>query len=188
MKKRKVRQCPDKPGSVSPRAESFVIYLICKSPCSSSVLPSIVAFREASGRQPYHDDGIRELAASRRHSLDGHPPAGGLLHHLLTLAHADFPGIVPDSIRRGRLFSSAFTCRHQQLPFSEVERLMLPGLSSRATFMAPATSRGTVLQYHYNIYVSNRVSYIISAAKLIKTFIKQGYYHSILHVFAFTAI
>ena len=153
MKKRKVRQCPDKPGSVSPRAESFVIYLICKSPCSSSVLPSIVAFREASGRQPYHDDGIRELAASRRHSLDGHPPAGGLLHHLLTLAHADFPGIVPDSIRRGRLFSSAFTCRHQQLPFSEVERLMLPGLSSRATFMAPATSRGTVLQYHYNIYI-----------------------------------
>ena len=63
----KVRQCPDKPGSVSSQdRRSSIIYLHCKSPCNSSVLPSVVD--KSSGGQPC-DDGLHELAASRRHGM-----------------------------------------------------------------------------------------------------------------------
>jgi len=64
---------------------------------------------------------------------DSHLPAGSLLHYLLTLTHNECR----------RLFSSAISYRHRQLPFSEVERPALPGLSSR-TCMMPAADRGTV--------------------------------------------
>ena len=58
----------------------------------------------------------------QRAQLDSHLPTGGLLHHLLTLAkHKTW----------WRSFSSALTCRHRQLLFSEVDCPMLPGLSSR---------------------------------------------------------
>ncbi len=69
-------------------------------------------------------------------------------------------GHPPDSIKHGRLFSSAFTCRRRQLPFSEVERLMLPGLSSRVIIVTPATSRGTALQYLYNMCQALRLTHI----------------------------
>ena len=58
----KGKQCPRKPGSVLRRESgASVIYLRRKSPCGSSVPPSIVAL--ASDGTP-SDDGIRELAAS----------------------------------------------------------------------------------------------------------------------------
>ena len=161
----KVRQSPDKPGSVSPPESG--------EPCHLSNLQVTLqlkrstlhrSLREASGRQPCHDDGIRELAASRRHSPNGHPPAGGLLHHLLTLTGTDCPGAAPGSIRHRRLFSSAYTCCHQQLPVSEVERLMLPGLSSRTA--KRCQRQAGALSYY--------------AAKLIKTFIKRRFSHVFL--------
>ena len=47
------------------------------------------------GREP-SDDGIHELAASSRHSPNGHPMAGGLLHHLLTLTFAGGCFLLPE--------------------------------------------------------------------------------------------
>lgn len=57
----KRKQTPDKPGSVSSRERSPVIYLLRRSPYGSSVLPSIAAY--TSGGQP-SGDGLHELAAS----------------------------------------------------------------------------------------------------------------------------
>ena len=67
-------------------------------------------------------DGTARRSPAARWSLTppSHPcPAG----HANALGRRQFPP--------RRLFSSAYTCCHQQLPFSEVERLVLPGLSSR---------------------------------------------------------
>ncbi len=63
------KQCPCKPGSVSHvfRHAMSVIYLRHELPRGSSILPSIV-YPEALGRTALCDDGIRELAASRRNS------------------------------------------------------------------------------------------------------------------------
>ena len=47
---------------------------------------------------------------------DDHPPAGGLLHHLLTLTRHD----------GGRLFSSALTHCRQQLPVKKWDALRCP--------------------------------------------------------------
>ncbi|WP_337387687.1 hypothetical protein, partial [Prevotella sp.] len=74
---------------------------------------------------------------------DDHPPAGGLLHHLLTLtAH-----------KARRLFSSTDTCRRRQLLFSEVGFPVLPGLSSptpmrgsdRTETLFPTNCKGTAI-------------------------------------------
>jgi len=71
---------------------------------------------------------------------DDHPPAGGLLHHLLTL-----------TMQAWRLFSSADTYCHQQLLLSEVGFPELPGLSSpiqangsdRTGALSPLECKGT---------------------------------------------
>ena len=66
---KKARQSPDKPGSVSFQiGQSSVIYLPYRSPCTFSVLPSIVVPGALRAGYPQHDDGIHELTASRRHS------------------------------------------------------------------------------------------------------------------------
>ena len=68
LKERK--QCSYKPSSVPIPSETIrvpVIYLVPESPLGSSTLPSTAALRQSD--EPPGD----------------HPPAGGLLHHLLTL-------------------------------------------------------------------------------------------------------
>ena len=98
-----------------PQATLPVIYLRLQSPVGSSVPPSIALLGRATLCRWFTRTCSSQLAQP-----DDHPPAGGLLHHLLTL-----------TCRGRRLFSSALTCCHQQLPFSEVGCPMLPGLSSR---------------------------------------------------------
>lgn len=77
------------------------------------------------------NDGIRELAVSRRHSP--------MVTHRLVVSYTAFSPLPYDKesfVRR--LFSSALPCCCQQLLFSEVECPTLPGLSSRIELM-PAT-------------------------------------------------
>ena len=61
-----------------------VICLVPGSPRGSSVLPSIALLGRATLSRWY-----TRTCSSQRTQPDDHPPAGGLLHHLLTLA---FPG------------------------------------------------------------------------------------------------
>jgi len=77
---------------------------------------------------------------------DDHPSAGGLLHHLLTLT--------PQTVRR--LFSSAFTYRRRQLLLSEVERPMLPGLSSRVSKDASGRAGTLLSNYKDNTKEANK--------------------------------
>ena len=64
------KQCLYKPGSVSHapllKHKPSVIYLLRKSPCVSSILPSTVSRRNSDGTPS--DDGIHELAAPRWYS------------------------------------------------------------------------------------------------------------------------
>jgi hypothetical protein len=78
-----------------------------------------------SGGQP-SNDGIRELAASRWHSP--------MITHRLVVSYTTFSPLPMINIVYRRLFSSAISCRHQQLLLSEVECPMLPGLSSCTIF------------------------------------------------------
>ena len=56
-----------------------------------------------------------------------------------------------------RLFSSTSTYRRRQLPFSEVERPVLPGLSSRIARM-PAADRNTAFRLQmYEKYAAPRL-------------------------------
>lgn len=70
------------------------------------------------------------LQPLEEHSPRVAPVAGGLLPHLLTLTAALAPRSRGRTTQR-RLFSSALSRCRQRLPFSEAERSMLPGLSSR---------------------------------------------------------
>ena len=81
MRHKKGKQTPDKPGSVSSK-RSFVIYLLRKSPCASSILPSIAAKLRASNPQAMVYMNLQPPAAR----YNCHQLPGGLLHHLLTLA------------------------------------------------------------------------------------------------------
>ena len=76
-----------------------------------------------SGGQP-SDDGLHELAASRWHG----PP----ITWRPVVSYTTFSPLPSNAWRR--LFSSALSCRRRQLPFSEVERPLLPGLSSRTCY------------------------------------------------------
>ena len=58
-----------------------VIYLICRSPCNSSILPSIVLkLGRAALKQRF-----TWTCSSWTAKQSDHPPAGSLLHYLLTL-------------------------------------------------------------------------------------------------------
>ena len=70
------------------------------------------------------------LQPLEEHSPRVAPVAGGLLPHLLTLTAALAPHSRGRTTQR-RLFSSALSRCRQRLPFSEAERSLLPGLSSR---------------------------------------------------------
>jgi len=90
-----------------------------------------------SGGQP-SDDGLHELAAPRWNSP--------LIAQRLVVSYTTFSPLPFD----GRLFSSSDTSCRQLLPFSEVGRPVLPGLSSRIPSLrifeggwTPATSRAT---------------------------------------------
>lgn len=131
--KKKRTQYPCKPGSVPPQPHGCTtvpaIYLRRKSLYGSSVPPSVVA---SIGRTALRRRFTRTCSLQMAQP-DSHLPAGSLLHYLLTLTYNECR----------RLFSSAISYRHRQLPFSEVECPVLPGLSSR-TCMMPAADRGTV--------------------------------------------
>jgi len=96
------------------------IYLRRTSPSGSSVLPSIVQkLGQATLRRWF-----TRTCSLQQTQLAGRPV------NWWSLAPPSHPyphGIAPD---KGRLFSSAYTCCRQQLPFSEVECLVLSGLSS----------------------------------------------------------
>ena len=119
----KRKHCLRKPGSV----------LAChlSSPRVTPWLKRSTLHRK-SGGQP-SDDGIRELAAPSRHSPT--------ITRRLVVSYTTFSPL----LFAERLFSSAGTCCHQQLPLSEVGCPMLPGLSS-CVILAPATSRGSVFE------------------------------------------
>ena len=96
-----------------------VIYLRRKSPYGSSVLPS-VADSDSLGRTTLQSTVYMNLQ----------PPVGTARR-----SPAGWWSLTPPSHPyrpcRRRSFSSALTCSHPQLLFSEVRRPMLPGLSSR---------------------------------------------------------
>ena len=71
------------------RQRAPVIYLICESLHSFSVLPSTVY----SGGQP-SDDGLHELAASRWHGLPITRQGCSLLHYILTLTTNEFVAVI----------------------------------------------------------------------------------------------
>ena len=79
----KRKQCPYKPGSVPAAWLSPVpvIYLKCESPRTSSVLPSVGVSRAGNPQRRFTWTCSLQWAQH-----DGHPPPGGLLRHLLTLA------------------------------------------------------------------------------------------------------
>ena len=122
-----------------------VIYLHRESPRGSSVLPS-AAEPDSLGRttlmsavymnlQPPVDTARRSPAGWWSLTPPSHPcrPCGR------------------------RSFSSAVTCSHPQLPFSEVERPVLPGLSSRTPLRA-----------------SDRPEHCISGAKVRKILLNRN--------------
>lgn len=82
------------------------------------------------------------LQPLEEHSPRVAPMAGGLLPHLLTLTAAQAPHGRGRTTQR-RLFSSALSRCRQRLPFSEAERSLLPGLSSR-----PLPPRSTSTSRH----------------------------------------
>ena len=101
------------------------------SPCGSSILPSIVGSKLPSGEQPCHDDGILELAASSRHST--------FVTKCLVVSYTTFSPLLP-SKESGFFLLPCANC-HQLLVFSQVERSLLPGLSSRACFITSDKTR-----------------------------------------------
>ena len=121
IKKRK--HCPYKPGSV-PRKAVPVIYLVHKSPCGSSILPSIVY----SGGQP-SDDGIHELAAPSRYSP--------MITHWLVVSYTTFS---PLPLRRKAV---VFFYRHLLSPIASTFRSGVPCAARTflSCLMAPATDR-----------------------------------------------
>ena len=79
----KEKQCLYKPGSVPSIQMASVIYLVHKLPHESSVLPSIAKnIRRATFKRWYTRTCSFQMAQP-----DDHPPAGSLLHHLLTLTY-----------------------------------------------------------------------------------------------------
>ena len=95
----------------------LAIYLLRKSPCGSSVLPSIVGRKRPLGGQPYMTMVYMNLQ----------PPDGTARR-----SPGGWWSLTPPShpYPCGRSFSSTGSCCRQQLLFSEVERPVLPGLSS----------------------------------------------------------
>ena len=98
-----------------------------------------------SGGQP-STDGIHELAASRWNS-----PA---IARRLVVSYTAFSPLPPilncqfsivNSQKGGRSFSSSISSRHRLLLLSEVERPVLPGLSSRPTFQKGQRQTAAVL-------------------------------------------
>ena len=113
----KRKQSPCKPGSV-PLAGCLPFIYSAGYPTALAFYPP--SYLERFGRTALNRWFTRTCSLQMEQP-DDHPPAGGLLHHLLTLT----------SLPR-RLFSSPVSCCHQQLALSPVERPVLPGLSSRA--------------------------------------------------------
>ena len=105
------------------------------------------------------------------------PPADTALR-----SPADWWSLTPpshpcSSTWEGRLFSSAYTCRRRQLPFSEVERLMLPGLSSRTSRM-PATDRSTAfdMQKYKKLLILSHDSSLFYASLVIRKAIFHSFF------------
>ena len=97
--------------------QTSAIYLRHESPHASSILPSIATkVGRTALKQWFTRTCSLQMAQPTSHLV-----AGSLLHHLLTLT---------SHLHVGRLFSSAISYCRQQLLLSEVERPVLPGLSS----------------------------------------------------------
>ncbi len=118
MFNKKGKQCPYKPGSVLQCLGTTVsaIYLNRLSPDGSSVLPSTVT-RSGGHPQTVVYMNLQPPEGTARLSPDG-------WWSLTPPSH-------PCHSYTWRSFSSACSHCHQWLPFSEVERPALPGLSSR---------------------------------------------------------
>ena len=121
-----------------------VIYLICKSPCILSVLPSIGVSRAGNPQTMVY--------------MNLQPPvstAQSVTRSLVVsyTAFSPLPCFVNTLQKRWRLFSSALTCCRQHLLFSEVEHPMLPGLSSYTL-----------------LYISDRAGTLLSTAKVADFF------------------
>lgn len=96
----------------------------------ASYPPSSFSFLENGLSEQLSNDGIRELAASGRAQPTGRPSGWWALtppsHPYRSTGTSQ-----PRRTTQRRLFSSALSRCRQRLPFSEAERSMLPGLSSR---------------------------------------------------------
>ena len=101
-----------------PQATLPVIYLRLQSPVGSSVPPSIGVSRAGYPQTMVYAN-LQLPVCTAQWSPTG-------WWSLTPPSHPYLP-------EGWRLFSSASTCCHQQLPFSEVGCPMLPGLSSRIT-------------------------------------------------------
>lgn len=120
-----------------PKAQAFY------PPLHQALSPRrVTGFRRTTFRQWF----TRTCSSQMAQPAD-HPAAGGLLH---TPSHPCLP-------YGRRFFSSALTCRHRQLPFSEVEYPVLPGLSSRPK--GPATDRNTAFKGAKLVLFSEKASF-----------------------------
>lgn len=123
------------------------IYLDHRSPHGSSILPSIVNMFQADNLQTMVYANLQLPEGTTRWSPIGWwsltPPS-----HPYPIAHTE------KQRTQGRLFSSTFTYCHQQLPFSEVGRPMLPGLSSRTLSMPAAEPGHCLLGCKYNDFLA----------------------------------
>jgi len=93
--------------------------------------------KEALGRATLGVDGIHELAASSGNST--------AITRRLVVSYTHLLTLTPQKERR--LFSSSLTSRCRLLLLSEVERPVLPGLSSRPTFQKGQRQTAAVLSF-----------------------------------------
>lgn len=115
------------------------------------------------------------LQPLEEHSPRVAPMAGGLLPHLLTLTAALAPHGRGRTTQR-RLFSSALSRCRQRLPFSEAERSMLPGLSSRplpprsSSTSRHAVTGGLAVNCEREKRASDKPGHCLTTCKSNKTF------------------
>lgn len=115
------------------------------------------------------------LQPLEEHSPRVAPMAGGLLPHLLTLTAALAPHGRGRTTQR-RLFSSALSRCRQRLPFSEAERSLLPGLSSRPLplslhqHLTSRCNRGLAVNCERGKRASDKPGHCLTTCKSNKTF------------------
>ena len=141
----------------------------------ASYPPSSFSFLENGLSEQLSNDGIRELAASGRAQPTGRPSGWWALtppsHPYRSTGTSQ-----PRRTTQRRLFSSALSRCRQRLPFSEAERSMLPGLSSRPLplslhqHLTSHCNRGLAVNWEREKWASDKPGHCLTTCKSNKTF------------------